>query len=132
MIAENQLYNLPNEETVVLQNQIEHKAALKEFRVLSRDEEANYDRLVILRDAIHAFEESSGHNPGPPQTVAGFLEVEMFKRRLKQKQLAQLLGIAESRLSEVIRHKRSANSDLLRRIHKHLNVPAEEVLELVD
>lgn len=39
---------------------------------------------------------------------------------------------AESRLSEGIRHKRSANSDLLRRIHKHLNVPAEEVLELID
>jgi HTH-type transcriptional regulator/antitoxin HigA len=126
------LYNLQNEETVILQNQIEHKAALREFNVLSDDEEGNYERLVTLRDAIRAYEEASGHNPGPPRTVAGFLEVEMFKRRLKQKQLAQLLGIAESRLSEVIRHKRSANSDLLRRIHKNLNVPAEEVLELVD
>jgi HTH-type transcriptional regulator/antitoxin HigA len=126
------LYNLQNEETVILQNQIEHKAALREFNVLSDDEEGNYERLVTLRDAIRAYEEANGHNPGPPRTVAGFLEVEMFKRRLKQKQLAQLLGIAESRLSEVIRHKRSANSDLLRRIHKNLNVPAEEVLELVD
>jgi HTH-type transcriptional regulator/antitoxin HigA len=126
------LYNLQNEETVILQNQIEHRAALKEFNVLSDDEEANYDRLVILRDAIRTYEEASGHNPGPPRTVAGFLEVEMFKRHLKQKQMAQLLGIGESRLSEVIRHKRSANSDLLRRIYKNLNVPAEEVLELVD
>ena len=115
-----------------MQTTIEHKAAVKEFRALSEDEVANCDRLVTLRDAIHAYEEANGHNPGPPQTVAGFLEVEMFKRRLKQKQLAQLLGIGESRLSDVIRHKRPANSDLLRRIHKKLDVPAEEVLELVD
>ena len=108
----------------------EHKAAVKEFRVLAADEAAHHARLLVLRDAIHAYEEAQGHNPGPPTTVAGRLQVEMFKRRLKQKQLAQLLEVGESRLSEVLRGRRPANSDLLRRMYQKLGIPAAEVLEL--
>lgn len=113
-----------------LHTEAEHKAAIKEFRLLAADEEVNRDRLLVLRDAIHAYEEAHGHNPGPPTTVAGRLQVEMFKRRLKQKQLAQLLEVGESRLSEVLRGRRPANVDFLRRMYKKLGIPAEEVLEL--
>ena len=115
---------------MTLTTEAEHKAAVKEFRTLTTDEEANHARLLVLRDAIHAFEEANGHNPGPPTTVAGRLQVEMFKRRLKQKQLAQLLEVGESRLSEVLRGRRPANGDFLRRMYKKLGIPAEEVLEL--
>ena len=107
-----------------------HKAAVKEFRALAADEATNHARLLVLRDAIHAYEEANGHNPGPPTTVAGRLQVEMFKRRLKQKQLAQLLEVGESRLSEVLRGRRPANGDLLRRMYHKLGIPAAEVLEL--
>ena len=72
-----------NPKTVTLTTEAEHKAAVKKFRTLTTDEEANHARLLVLRDAIHAFEEANGHNPGPPTTVAGRLQVEMFKRRLK-------------------------------------------------
>ena len=68
--------------------------------------------------------------PVPPTTVAGRLQVEMFKRRLKQKQLAELLEVGESRLSEVLRGRRPANGDFLRRMYKKLGIPAAEVLEL--
>ncbi|GAA3921469.1 hypothetical protein GCM10022406_04500 [Hymenobacter algoricola] len=115
---------------VTLTTEAEHKAAVKEFRTLATDEAANHARLLVLRDAIHVFEEASGHNPGPPTTVAGRLQVEMFKRGLKQKQLAQLLEVGESRLSEVLRGRRPANGDFLRRMYKKLGIPAEEVLEL--
>ena len=115
---------------MTLHTEAEHKAAVKEFRTLGADEAANRDRLLMLRDAIHHYEEANGHNPGPPTTVAGRLQVEMFKRHLKQKQLAQLLEVGESRLSEVLRGRRPANSDLLRRMYKKLGIPAEEVLEL--
>ena len=113
-----------------LTTETEHKAAVKEFRTLASDETANHARLLVLRDAIHAFEEAHGHNPGPPTTVVGRLQVEMFKRRLKQKQLAQLLEVGESRLSEVLRGRRPANGDLLRRMYHKLGIPAAEVLEL--
>ena len=68
---------------MTLTTQAEHKAAVKEFRALATDEEANKARQLVLRDAIHAFEEANGHNPGPPTTVAGWLQVEMFRRWLK-------------------------------------------------
>lgn len=113
-----------------LTTEAEHKAAVKEFRMLATNEEANHARLLALRDAIHAFEEANGHNPGPPTTVAGRLQVEMFKRHLKQKQLAQLLEVGESRLSEVLRGRRPANGDFLRRMYQKLGIPAAEVLEL--
>ncbi len=67
-----------------LTTEAEHKAAVQEFRVLATDEEANRTRLLGLRDAIQAFEETSGHNPGPPTTVASRLQVQLFKRHLKQ------------------------------------------------
>ena len=114
-----------------LTTEADHKAAVKEFRALAADETGNRVRLLLLRDAIHAYEEAHGHNPGPPTTVAGRLQVEMFRRRLKQKQLAALLEIGESRLSEVLRGRRPANGDLLRRMYKKLGIPAEEVLELM-
>ena len=53
--------------------------------MLAPDEEINHARLLVLRNAIHAFEEMNGHNPGPPTTVAGRLQVELFKYRLKKK-----------------------------------------------
>ena len=69
---------------MTLTTEAEHKAAVKEFRTLATDEQANYAQLLVLRDAIHAFEEANGHHPGHPTTVAGRLQAEMFKRRLKQ------------------------------------------------
>lgn len=70
--------------TVTLTTEAEHQAAVKKFRTLATDEEANRDRLLVLRDAIHAFEEANGHNPGSSTTVAGRLQVALFKRHLEQ------------------------------------------------
>ena len=93
-------------------------------------EEGDHGRLLELRDAIHAFGESHGHTPGPPRTIAGMLEVEMFRLRLRQKEMAEELGIGASRLSEVLRGKRPAGIDLRRASYTKLHIPAEEVLPL--
>ena len=106
-----------------------HKAALAEFRRLAdQDEEGHHARLLELRDAIHAFEERHGHAPGPPRTIAGVLEVEMFRLRLRQKEMAEKLGIGASRLSEVLRGKRPAGIDLRRALYTTHHIQAEEVL----
>ena len=41
-----------------------------------------------------------------------------------------LLEVGESCLSEVLRGRRPANGDLLRRMYQKLGISAEEVLEL--
>ena len=52
----------------------------------------------------------------------------MFEHRLKKQELAQLLGITNSRLSEVLNGKRAVNMDLARRLYTKLHIPAEFVL----
>jgi len=88
--------------------------------------------VLGLRDAIDAYERRAGHAPEPPQTVAGLLEVEMFKRKLRQRGLAEVLDVPETRLSEILRGKRGMNLDFARRLFVRLSVPAEVILKLQD
>lgn len=110
--------------------------AIAEFYALASVVEqgtAEPDAYVLaLRDAIDRYEVAAGHEPNPPSTVAGLLEVEMFKRRLRQRAMAQLLEIPETRLSEIMRGKRGMNLDFARRLHQRLGIPAEVVLSLRD
>lgn len=88
--------------------------------------------VLALRDAIDRYEIAAGHEPNPPTTVAGLLEVEMFKRHLRQRALAQLLEVPETRLSEIMRGKRGMNLDFARRLHQRLGIAADVVLALRD
>ena len=110
--------------------------AIKEFYALASAVErsdAEPDAYVLaLRDAIDRYEVAAGHEPNPPTTVAGLLEVEMFRRRLRQRALAQLLDVPETRLSEIMRGKRGMNLDFARRLHERLGIAADVVLALRD
>ena len=75
----------PKPVTLTLTTEAEHEAAVQEFQTLATDEAANYAQLLVLRDAIHAFKEANGHTPGPPTTVAGRRQVEIFKRHLSKR-----------------------------------------------
>jgi antitoxin component HigA of HigAB toxin-antitoxin module len=118
----------------VITNDDELARAIEEFYPLAaaiEHSDVEPDAYVLgLRDAIDAYERRAGHAPAPPQTVAGLLEVEMFKRKLRQRGLAELLEVPETRLSEILRGKRAMNLDFARRLHKRLGVPADVVLNL--
>jgi HTH-type transcriptional regulator/antitoxin HigA len=64
-----------------------------------------------------------------PQTLIGMIELKMYERKLKQKDLAQLLGISQTRLSEVMQGKRKINLDLAQRLYKHLQIDPVFILE---
>lgn len=115
---------------------VELNQAIEEFYSLASAIErtdAEPDAYVLaMRDAIDRYEIAVGHEPNPPTTVAGLLEVEMFKRRLRQRAMAQLLEVPETRLSEIMRGKRSMNLDFARRLHQRLGIAADVVLALRD
>ena len=117
-------------------NDAELEAAIAEFEALAvavERSDAEPDAYVLaLRDEIDRYETAAGYDPGPPATVAGLLEVKMFKRRLRQRAMAQLLEVPETRLSEIMRGKRSMNLDFARRLHQRLGIAAEVVLALRD
>lgn len=110
--------------------------AIEEFyglaSAIERSDAAPDAYVLALRDEIDRYEIAAGHEPGPPTTVAGLLELEMFKRRLRQRAMAQLLEVPETRLSEIMRGKRSMNLDFARRLHTRLGIAAEVVLALRD
>ncbi len=57
------------------------------------------------------------------------LELKMYELKLKQKELAELLGISATRLSEVMQGKRKVNMDLAKRLYSVLKIDAAFILE---
>ena len=109
----------------------EHEAAINQLITWNQaPDAADNPALAALADAVAAYEEAAGHRPPPPQTLRGILEVEMFKRRIRQRQLAEILHVSEPRLSELMKGKREMNLDFARRLHTLLHIPAEIVLRL--
>jgi HTH-type transcriptional regulator/antitoxin HigA len=57
------------------------------------------------------------------------IALKMYERKLKQKDLAALLDISPTRLSEVMQSKRKVNMDLAKRLFKVLQISPEFILE---
>lgn len=52
-----------------LHTETEYNAALAEFLALaSESQQAHRERLLVLRDAIDAYEVAAGHEPAPPNS----------------------------------------------------------------
>jgi HTH-type transcriptional regulator / antitoxin HigA len=64
-----------------------------------------------------------------PQTLIGMIELKMYERKLKQKELAILLEVSPTRLSEVLQNKRKVNIDLAKRLYKVLQIDPVFILE---
>lgn len=112
-------------------NDHEHEAAINQMIAWNQAPDAAGNKeLEALADAVAGYEAAAGHTPGPPETLRGILEVEMFKRRIRQRQLAEILDVTEPRLSELMKGKREMNLDFARRLHDRLHIPAEVVLHL--
>lgn len=113
-------------------NDQEHDAAIHQLLLWEKDNEGNKNEAKIeaLAAAVTQYEEAQGFTPAPPATIAGILEVEMYKRRLNQRALAATLDITETRLSEILKGKREVNLDLARKLYQKLNVNPEALLTL--
>lgn len=64
-----------------------------------------------------------------PQTLSDMLSLKMFQLKLKQKDLAALLDITPTRLSEVMTGKRKVNMDLAKRLYQKLAIDPAFILE---
>lgn len=113
-------------------NETQYQAALAEaMRLGQENEEQHLERIVALGALIDAYEIQQGHEPALPTTLAGWLEVEMYRLRMRQKQFAKLIGVSESRLSEIVNGHRAPNLDFVKRLHTTLRVPGDKLLALV-
>lgn len=116
---------------MIIRNDQEHAAAVERMIQLEYGPDpANNAELNMLAQAVDDYEETSGHTPDPPRTLRGILEVEMFKRKLKQSDLAQLLEVPEARLVELLEGGQEMNLDFARRLYTKLSIPADVVFAI--
>lgn len=116
-----------------ISNEVEYQAALdaiepflqKGFDNLSFEED---EELARMSGLIEEYEAVNYPLPFKPKTIVEMLELKMFERRLKQKELAKVLQVTENRISEVMNGKRKVNMDLAKRLYSELNIDPHFIL----
>ena len=117
-----------------INNEAEHDLALsfiepflkRGFANLTTEEDAELYRVSML---IHNYEKVYYPMPLKPQTITEMVERKMYEMKLRQRDLAKLLGVTENRLSEILNGKRKVNLDFAKRLHLRLNIDADFILK---
>lgn len=83
--------------------------------------------LDKLSDEIADYEETKF--PFQPSNLKEMIELRMYQRKLKQKDVAKILGTTPSRISEILNGKRGLTMELAKGLYKKLNIDAELILK---
>lgn len=65
-----------------------------------------------------------------PQTVQGLIELKMYEKKLKQKEIARMLNITDTKLSEILHHKRKPGLSLLKAMNEVLGIDGNLLLKI--
>ena len=96
------------------------------FKALSYDEVALLNKLSLTAEQ---YEDNLQMMPiKTPTTLVEMIRFKMFEMNLKQKQLANLLEISETRISELLCGKRKLNLELAKKLYQKLNIDAAFLL----
>ncbi len=90
---------------------------LTEKGKLTMGQQAELDRVS---EEIARYEEAQ--YPFKPESLIEMIELRMYQRKLKQKDLAKILGTTPSRISEILNGKRGLTMDLARGLYRNLNI----------
>lgn len=111
------------------QTETEYRAAMQRLDYLLDHEPGKLTEITELGNAVDAYENDNGHAPVPPGSLIARIEQEMIKRQLNKGQLANLLEVPASRLSEILHGKRGVNLDFAKRLYHKLGIPADFIIE---
>ncbi|MCU7551326.1 helix-turn-helix domain-containing protein [Chitinophagaceae bacterium LB-8] len=101
-------------------------ALMKKGEINLTDKEAEELRTFAL--AAQAYEKNMYSIPAP-KTLEGLIELKMYEQKLKQKELAKLLGVTEPKLSQILSRKRRPDVDFLKAAHDRLGIDGNILLE---
>jgi HTH-type transcriptional regulator/antitoxin HigA len=89
------------------------------------------DTLEALSLMAEEYEDSIPLMPiKKPTTLKEMIRFKMFELNIKQKQLAKMLDISESRISELLNGKTKLNIKLAKKLHKELDIDADFLLDV--
>lgn len=114
-----------------VRNELEYQAAMQRLEYLTDHEPHNLTEIIKLGNVVDAYESDHGHTPVHPDSLIARIEQEMVKRDLNKGQLAKLLEVPASRLSEILHGKRGINLDFAKRLHKKLGIPGDFIMQSV-
>lgn len=101
--------------------------ALGDMELLSDKDKAEYIRLS---DAIAEYEAAYYPLPGRVSTLlTDAIREKMEEKGINQKQTAQLLGISESRVSDLLNGRRKLNLHVAKRLRDNFCIPADFILD---
>jgi len=66
-----------------------------------------------------------------PQTVQGLIELKMYEKKLKKKELAKMLNTTDTKLSEIMHSKRKPSVSFLKAMNQILGIDGNLLLRLV-
>jgi len=90
-------------------------------------DDPNLKELVALSDIIENYE--TEYYPIGTPSLKDVIELRMFEKKLKQKNLAELLETSTSRISEYLNGKRDITIEIARALHKKLNIDSDIILQ---
>ena len=90
-------------------------------------DDPNLKELVALSDIIENYE--TEYYPIGTPSLKDVIELRMFEKKLKQKDLAELLETSTSRISEYLNGKRDITIEIARALHKKLNIDSDIILQ---
>lgn len=116
-----------------IENEKDYNALMKKIDALMKipenkltDKEASELRAMAL--GVQTYEESIYTIPAP-KTLEGLIELKMYERKLKQKELARMLGIGEPKLSQIMNKKRKPDIAFLKAANKLLGIDGNVLLD---
>lgn len=92
--------------------------------------QSDKEEFIRLTDAIYEWESAYHPLPGKVSSlITDEIKKRMDNQKIKQKEAAKMLGISESRISELLNGKRGLNLNLAKRLRDCFGIPADFILD---
>ena len=105
----------------------DYQAALKRIEQLwgSKENTPQGDEFEVLFTLVESYEEM--HYPVPPPDPIEAIKFRLEQGEIDEKELTKILG-GRSRKSEILSGKRKLSLNMIRALHKKLNIPAASLI----
>ena len=116
-----------------IQSKAQYNSLMKNIDDIMRKGENNLSsnelsKLKVMAETAESYEDF--HFPLPaPKNLSEMIELRMFQMKMNQTKAAQLLGIANSKLSQILRGRRKPDITFLKAAHKKLKIDAKFLLD---
>lgn len=117
-----------------IENELQYQEALKKIDLLmvqiGDDHSFDNPEFVMmdrLSDLVADYEDK--HHAIKLPSLIDVVKLRMYEMGLKQDDLAKLLGVSKSRISEYLRGKRDITLEVAKKLHSQLHIDGDIILQ---